>query len=298
MGVVEAWLADLHRVLNGRSLTVSDVRIGVFYTAVQLSSGHVGAAFTPRDLADTVCCPQTAGAAPPAGRMAGQEAWPLARYALSPVPLRRAVGVAVLNALSALAVEEHGAPGGRVLPGADALQVAEVRPEEDVAMVGSFIPFIKALKGRAGQLWVVDKHPEALKPDEADFWRPPVRAKEVLSKAAVVVITGSALVEGGIDDLLFAASCARKVVLAGPTASPWPRPFFERGVHVLGGIRVLDGPKMLRLVSEGGSGYFFGDVAEKVCVVCEACARARNPEAGEAAASKTCLEAEPGKVSP
>ncbi|MFQ5912927.1 MAG: Rossmann-like domain-containing protein [Nitrospinota bacterium] len=267
MNLIEAWLADLSRILDDESLTASGVRVGVFYTATQLSSGHVGVAFTPRGLTDTVCCPQTAGAAPAAGRMVGQDAWTLAGYALSPVPLRRAVGVAVLNALSSLALEEHGVPDGEMLFGVDALEAAEIQPEEDVAMVGAFIPFIKALRSRPGRLWVVDKHREALKPDEAIFWRPPEQAGEVLSQANAVIITGSSLVEGGIDDLLKAVSGARKVILAGPTASPWPPPFFERGVSVLGGIRVLDGGKILQLVSEAGSGYFFGDAAEKVCLV-------------------------------
>ncbi|MDP7370876.1 MAG: DUF364 domain-containing protein, partial [Nitrospinota bacterium] len=58
-----------------------------------------------------------------------------------------------------------------------------------------------------------------------------------------------------------------RVVLAGPTASPWPPPFFARGVHLLGGIRVLDGERILQIVSEGGSGYFFEDGAEKICMV-------------------------------
>jgi uncharacterized protein (DUF4213/DUF364 family) len=67
--------------------------------------------------------------------------------------------------------------------------------------------------------------------------------------------------------LLAAASRARTIVLAGPTASPWPPPFFARGVHILGGIRVRQGARLLRLVSEGGSGYFFTDAAEKICIV-------------------------------
>ncbi|MFQ5830912.1 MAG: Rossmann-like domain-containing protein, partial [Candidatus Methylomirabilia bacterium] len=204
-----------------------------------------------------------------AGRLAGQDAWALARDALSPVPLRRAVGVAVLNALSARAMAHDCVPGGRLLSGVDALEAADVYPEDRVAMVGAFIPFIKALKARVARLWVVDKHRDALKPDEVPFWRPPEHVTEVLSQATVAVITGSALVEGGIDSLLSAAGGARKVVLAGPTASPWPPPFFERGVHVLGGIRVLDGRKMLQVVSEGGSGYFFETFAEKICVVRE-----------------------------
>lgn len=265
--LVEAWIEDLRQILGNEPVTVSDVRIGVFYTAARLSSGQVGVAFTPRDLSDTVCCPRSAAAAPPAGRMAGQTAWALAEYALSPVPLRRAVGVATLNALSALAMMRHGVTGGRLLPRVDALTAAEICPEDQVAMVGAFIPFIKALKGKVAALWVIDKHQQALKADELPLWRSPQQAMAVISQASVVILSGSALVEGGLDTLLAAATKARRVVLAGPTASPWPPTFFARGVHVLGGIRVLDGDKLLQIVSEGGSGYFFEDFAEKVCVV-------------------------------
>jgi uncharacterized protein (DUF4213/DUF364 family) len=266
-GIVATWLADLQGLLKGEPLTVTDVRIGVFYTAVRLSSNHVGVAFTPRDLHDTVCCPRSAAAAPPAGRMAGEKAWTLAQYALSPVPLRRAVGVAVLNALSALAIARHGIPGGRLLSGVDALAAARVQSQDRVAMVGAFVPFIKTLKEQVEQLWIVDKHQQALKPEELPLWRSPQHAADVLSRASVVLITGSALVEGGLDELLAAAGQARQVVLAGPTAGPWPPTFFARGVHILGGLRVLDGDKLLQVVSEGGSGYFFHTVAEKVCMI-------------------------------
>jgi uncharacterized protein len=269
MYIVDAWLTDVRAVLRDAPAFISDVRIGVFYTAAQLASGQVGVAFTPRELQDTVCCPRSAAAAPAAGRLAGQDAWRLAQYALAPVPLRRAVGVAVLNALSALAMERHGVPGGRLVVGLDALAAAGVRPDDRVAMVGAFTPFIKALKGRVADLWVVDKHPAALKADEGDLWRAPEQASEVFTRASVVVLSGSTLVEGGLDTLLAAASKVRTVVLAGPTASPWPPTFFARGVHVLGGIRVRDTARMLQLVSEGGSGYFFEDAAEKICVVRE-----------------------------
>ncbi|GIX49391.1 MAG: hypothetical protein KatS3mg131_3602 [Candidatus Tectimicrobiota bacterium] len=267
MELVTAWLEALRCQLAERSLPVTEVRVGVFYTAARLASGHVGVAFTPRDLHDTVCCPRSAAAAPAAGRLAGQEAWALARDALAPAPLRRAVGVAVLNALSALAMEEYGVPGGEVIPDLDALAAAGVQAGDRVALVGAFTPFIKALKGQVGALWVIDKHPEALKAEEQPLWRPPAQAPEVLAQADVALITGSALVEGGLEGLLDAARGARTVVLAGPTASPWPPPFFARGVHILGGLRVRDGERLLQLVSEGGSGYFFDEAAQKVCMV-------------------------------
>lgn len=267
MKLVKTWQSDLNHVLNNGSLTVADVRIGVFYTGAQLSTGHTGVAFTPRGMTDTVCCPRSAAAAPPAGRLAGQDAWMLAEYATSKIPLRRAVGVAVLNALSALAMSRHGVPGGRLIAGMDALEAANVLANDRVAMVGGFVPFIKALKNQVAELWVVDKHREALKPDELPFWRPPEQALDVLAQASVVVITGSALVEGGIEELLEAAQGARRIVLAGPTASPWPPTFFKWGVDILGGVEVLDGLQILQVISEGGSGYFFQQEAQKVSLV-------------------------------
>jgi|FaiFalFF_MnMetaG_3_1042247.scaffolds.fasta_scaffold05774_3 uncharacterized protein (DUF4213/DUF364 family) len=269
MQLVEAWTEALRARLKEEPIPVQDARVGVFYTAVALATGHVGVAFTPRGLADTVCCPRSAASAPPAGRLVGQDAWKLAADARSPVPLRRAVGVATLNALSALAMDRFGVPGGVQIPGLDALEAAGVLPEDRVALVGAFSPFIKALKNGVSALWVVDRHPEALREEERSLWRPPERAPEVLREATVVVITGSALVEGGMDELLESCPRARRVVVAGPTASPWPEPFFQRGVHVLGGIRALDGPRLVRIVGEGGSGYFFQEAAEKVCLVRE-----------------------------
>jgi uncharacterized protein (DUF4213/DUF364 family) len=267
MTLVQAWITDLQRALEGEALTVGIVRIGVFYTAAQLSTGHVGVAFTPRDLSDTVCCPKTAASAPPSGRMAGRNVWEIANYATSPVPLRRTVGVAALNALSALAISRHGTPGGELRPGLDALEAAEVMPDDRVAMVGAFIPFVKALKGRVASLQIVDKHPDALKPEERPLWVEPERAAEALGQATIAIISGSALVEGGIDELLDASSGCRKVILAGPTASPWPPTFFRYGVDILGGIRVRDPEHLLSIVSEGGSGYMFDEAAEKVCIV-------------------------------
>lgn len=265
--IIQDWTSNLLDALGNDPLTIAEVRVGVFYTAVQLTDGHAGVAFTPRDLADTVCCPHTAAEAPLAGQLAGQNAWALAEDAQSPAGLRHAVGVATLNALSALALSRCKIPGAYLLPGVDALDAAEVQPQDRVALVGAFIPFIKRLKGRVEALWVIDKHPEALKLDERSLWRSPEQALPILAEASVVIMTGSTLVEGGTDELLVASRGARCVIMAGPTASPWPPAFFARGVDVLGGIRITNGPKLLQIVSEGGSGYAFAQAAEKICIV-------------------------------
>jgi uncharacterized protein (DUF4213/DUF364 family) len=266
VGIISEWLAELRDVLSDEPV-VSEARVGVFYTAVQVSTGSVGVAFTPRDLNDTVCCPKSAAGAPPAGRLIGRKAWELAGYALSPSALRRALGIATLNALSSTALERYGLSQGEMRPNLDALDAVEIRSVDRVVMVGSFVPFIKALKDRVTCLSVVDKHPEALRPDERMLWVAPQRVAEALGSADVVLISGSALVEGGIDDLLGACPKARRRVLAGPTAPLWPATFFRHGIDVLGGIRVADGRELLNIVGQGGSGYFFETAAAKVCIV-------------------------------
>lgn len=266
MNLIREWLADLRSNFSDE-LLITDVRVGVFYTAVEISNGEVGVAFTPRDLNDTVCCPKTAAGAPPAGRLIGSKAWETAEYALSQSALRRAVGIATLNALSAAAIERHGMSEAVLREGLDALDAAEITPEDRVVMVGALIPFIKKLKSRASSLKVIDKHRDALKPEEQTLWIPPEHVAEALKPASVVILSGSTLVEGGIEELLNLSKVARIRVMAGPTTPLWPRPFFNRGIAVLGGIRVLSGRDLLTIVGQGGSGYFFEAAAQKVCVV-------------------------------
>ena len=181
--------------------------------------------------------------------------------------MKRAVGIAVLNALSAMMMREKGIKGARVLKNADALDVIAIKKNDSLAMVGAFVPFIKALKGRTKNLYIIDKHPQALKEEERDLWRDPSSVDEIMPQADIVIITGSSMVEGGLDGLLTFCTKAREIILAGPTASMWPEPFFKRGVTVMAGISINDPDRLLQIVSEGGSVYFFTGPARKMAIV-------------------------------
>jgi uncharacterized protein (DUF4213/DUF364 family) len=268
MSLAEELIQVVENKLDKRPVRAEKVAIGVFYTAVSLDTGQAGVAFTPvRAIPEAVCCPRSASRLPAAGRLAGQSAWELLSYALDDSPLKVSLGIATLNALSALAVEEQGLGEYRLLRGADALDVVQVGHDDEVALVGAFVPFIKKLKGQVGQLWVLEKNPEALKADEMAFYRPTEEAEEVLKEADVVVISGSAIVHHSLDALLGFCTSAREVIVAGPTAGMYPDPLFARGVAVLGGIAIQDGDEMVRLVAEGASGYFFDSCAEKTVLM-------------------------------
>lgn len=266
MTIAEEWLSDLRTHLRGQP-RVTDVRVGVFYTAVKLSTGHVGLAFTPRQLGGTVCCPRAAAAAPPAGNLVGVTAWEIAEYAAVPSPLWRALGVATLNALSATATQHGGFPKGVLAKRLDALTAAQIDPLDRVVMVGAFAPFLGKLKGQVADLAVIDKHRDALGAEEHYLWVAPEQADQVLRRADVLIMSGSALVEGGIEDLIRLSPAARTRVLAGPTTPMWPTPFFAHGIDVLGGIRAVDAGALMQIAGEGGSGYLFEQTAFKICLL-------------------------------
>ena len=69
MTIIQELVRTMNKSFGQRDIRVEDVRMGVFYTGAKLSTGDAGVAFTPRDLADTVCCPRSAAKMPTSGKL-------------------------------------------------------------------------------------------------------------------------------------------------------------------------------------------------------------------------------------
>ncbi|MEM2056886.1 MAG: DUF364 domain-containing protein [Thermoproteota archaeon] len=97
---------------------------------------------------------------------------------------------------------------------------------------------------------------------------PDVSLENSLKNASVAIITGSAFVNKTIERLLELSSNTREVLVVGPTASMLPDLLFKRGVTAVGGIRITDVEKMLRVVSEaGGTRALLKTCAEKYTIL-------------------------------
>jgi uncharacterized protein len=84
----------------------------------------------------------------------------------------------------------------------------------------------------------------------------------------VVLITGTTLPNDTLEDLLALCRPEARVVVVGPTVGLLPDALLQRGVDVLGGVRVTAPDAFLDVLAEGGSGYhFFGRSAEKVVLM-------------------------------
>jgi uncharacterized protein len=247
-------------------ITVERVVVGLFFTGIKLSNGTAGASATPiKSIPEAVCCPSSAMAMPFPGKLAGRRAADLAREALSGHGIRRAVGIAAVNALADCCWQRRPHPEVELQHGVDAFDPTDIRHDDNVVVVGAFVPFLKELKRRGQAFLILEQDPATLKADELPFFRPAEQAAEILPNADVVLITGSTLVNNTLEHLLALARPEARVTVVGPTVGMLPDAFLARGADILGCVRITEPDAFLDLLAEGGSGYhFFGRSAQKL----------------------------------
>jgi len=247
-------------------IAVERVVVGLFFTGVKLSNDIAGASATPiKSIPEAVCCPSSAMAMPFSGKLRGRRAADLAREALSAHGIRRAVGIATVNALADVCWRRRPHPEVELRYDLDAFDATDIRHGDKVVVVGAFVPFLKELKRRGQGYLVLEQDPATLKADELPFFRPAEQASEILPDADVVLITGATLVNNTLEELLALTRPDARVTLVGPTVGMLPDAFLARGADVLGCVRITEPDAFLELLAEGGSGYhFFGRSAQKL----------------------------------
>ena len=249
-----------------KTVAIERTVVGLFFTGVKLSTGHAGACATPiKAIPDAVCCPSSAHAMPFPGKMRGRPAVSFLDEVQRQDGIRRAVGIASMNALAALCWDRRPHPDVDMEIGVDAFDVAGIRPGQRVVVVGAFVPFLRELKRRGQPYLVLEQDPATLKPDEIPYYRHASQAQLVVPEADILLVTGTTLVNDTLDQILAAARRDTCKVVVGPTVGLVPDAYLRRGCNVLGTIRITEADAFLDVLAEGGSGYhFFGRSAQKI----------------------------------
>jgi uncharacterized protein len=267
-GILTETIAGVTDILGPEldGIAVERAVIGLFFTGVKLSTGHAGACATPiKTIPEAVCCPSSAMAMPFPGKLHSRPARELLREAFSGHGIRRAVGIATLNALAARCWDVRPHPLVEMRRGIDAFDANQFHPGELTVVVGAFVPFLKELKRRGLSYRVLEQDPATLKADELPFYRPAEAAREIVPQADILLITGTTLLNDTLEDLLAWARPQARVTVVGPTVGLYPNAFLRRGAAILGSVCITQPDAFLDLLAEGGSGYhFFGRSAEKV----------------------------------
>ncbi len=270
MGILDEAAAIVARGLEIDRLTVEKVVVGLFFTGVKLSHGEGGVCFTPvKDIPTAVCCPSSAGRTFDPVRVKGLPVTDVLAGLNSVEPIKTAVAIATLAALSA-ACWERGIKGDYEIQHCrDAQDAVAMPPEKSVAVIGAFVPVLRRLKARGtgAPWWVIEQDPATLKGDELDHYVPAAESGEVISRADVLIITGVTLINHTLEGILEQAKDDADIAVMGPTAGIVPEPLFDRGVRVVGGVWVRRPDELMDVLAAGGSGYhFFDDLAERIVI--------------------------------
>ena len=161
-------------------LTVDRVAVGLFFTGAKLSNGAGGVSYTPvKDIPQAVCCPSSAGKIFDPVKIKGMKAADVLAALSSDEPIKAAIAIATLNALSAICWERGLNDNYRIQMNTDAVDVVRMPAESSVAVIGAFVPVLRKLKARGGRWWVIEQDPQTLKGDEMDHFIPAGQSRKL-----------------------------------------------------------------------------------------------------------------------
>ncbi len=246
---------DLIRSLLGEeaeSIKIERIVIGVFFTGVRLCDGSGGVAYTPTaDLHKGSRSSLTAAERPAPAPLKGMSVRKVLEGGGS--VLSDLVKLVVMNALSSRFITDDRY---KVLYDVDVFELLDLEKLGKVGMIGAIAPLLRRLKGVPGiDLSVIERKPESLKAEEMRFYVPADEAGAVLPVCDTVIITGAAMANGTIEELLGGTKAGAMVIVTGPTVSLLPDAFFARDVSIVSGVEVTDPERALDMLSEGVEAY-------------------------------------------
>lgn len=263
-------VAHLRSMLGSEmdQLTIERAVIGIFFSGIKLSNGEGGICFTPvKEIPEAVCCPSSARAMPNSGKLVGQPVASYIQRMQQGGPLQKALGIAVLNALSATCWRLHPPTSYRLIKSIDPVENRTIADDAEVVVIGALVPYFRMLKRREKPFTILEKDPRTLKPDEMKFFQPQENAGRCIAAADLLIITGTTLINNTLEEILGQMKSGAEAVLVGPTASMLPDAFFRRSITAIGGIMVTDANRLLDTLAEAGSGYhFYGKSAERLVI--------------------------------
>jgi uncharacterized protein (DUF4213/DUF364 family) len=194
------------------------------------------------------------GPAPEAGGADVPRLLSWARCDAGTAPVRRAVGLAALNALSAPSVGwRAGDPMALLDPTVDR-----------VTTVGLFRPALRTFADVTVRVIERAAVGDVSAPaGVAVETYAPSETAAAMAGAEVVFLTGSAFVYGGAAGYLDAAPSTATVVVVGATASFLPAPLFDAGVDAVGGVAVADASRVRDAVRAGACGTDLHDAGAR-----------------------------------
>ncbi|RLJ65190.1 Rossmann-like domain-containing protein [Sulfurisoma sediminicola] len=159
--------------------------------------------------------------------------------------IRKTLGFAAANALTRCLFDR----AGYVPPEAgDSIGGIAPQPGDHIGMIGLFKPLLGRILASGARLTVVELKEELA--GAADGYVVTLDADSLLD-CTKVVATGTLLLNDTLDRMLESCRNARWFAMVGPSAGCLPDALFARGVTLLGGSWITDGPAFVETLKSG-----------------------------------------------
>ncbi len=159
-------------------------------------------------------------------------------------PLREMISLAAINAICqhVMRATEYS-----IDHATDSLGLLSVSAGDRIGMVGFFFALIKTIEKAGAELVVIEK-----KEDLIDKYPklPITLDPSELGTCNKVLCTSTTILNNSLDEILSHCAADAFVSIIGPTAGYFPDPLFARGVDVVGGRIVKDGPQFMQILSQ------------------------------------------------
>lgn len=247
-----------------KSLTISDVRIGLYLTAVKLSDGSSGVASTIKDGALHCVKEKRDFNDFTPTQIAGKRVIDLFETPKN-TGIVNSLRIAVLNAISSTFISNGKY---KVIENSDPIELVDLTPRKTITIVGAFQSYIQKISATDNQLFVLELDENALIDGHKKHFVPAEEYSKIVPISDVVIITGLTLINNTIDGLLSAISPHTQLVVTGPSSSLIPDILFQNKVNIVGGTQITNPDVLFDLVSESGTGYhLFKYCAQKICIL-------------------------------
>jgi uncharacterized protein (DUF4213/DUF364 family) len=243
-------------------LTVERAVVGVFFSGVMFSDGCAGVAYTPPELISRASTKILGGGF---RTYRGRPAAEMISNTLDG-HFAHVIRLAALNALSAPLFAQKRF--GECREG-DFSEMPELIRGRRVCMVGAIIPLLKKFGAMgASEIAIIDKKKETQAEAKLGRFVELEKTAETLGACETAVITGAAIANGSMEELLSYLPKGAAVAVVGPTAGFAPTPLFRRGVTAVGTSAICDGEQALEVIAQGGGGLtLFKDCAHKINLI-------------------------------
>jgi uncharacterized protein (DUF4213/DUF364 family) len=245
-------------------LTITDIRIGLFLTAVRLSDNSFGVASSLTD-SHPFCRKENRdfGDFTPS-KIKGRKVTSLFEIEKES-NIILSLKMAALNAISSKAISSGKY---RIVTDCDPIDLIDLSQKKTITVVGAFQSYIRRISKTNNRLFVLELDESVFQPDQKKFYVPANDFPKILPETDVVIITGLTLVNNTIDGLLSAIPEKAMVIVTGPSSSVIPDVLFANKVRMIGATQITKPDILFDIVSDAGAGYhLFNYCARKICIL-------------------------------